>query len=93
MIGQAKPLLDRVNIPADLRGLPESDLRQLADELGIPLLGQVPLVPALRHGGDVGQPITVVDPHGEAASAFAAIAQAVAGLGKARIFRPELTIH
>jgi len=67
--------------------------QQLADELGIPLLGKVPLVPALRHGGDVGQPITVVDPHGEAASVFASIAQAVAGLGKARIFRSELTIH
>ena len=29
----ATPLLDRVNTPEDLRKLPESDLRQLADEL------------------------------------------------------------
>ena len=34
----------------------------LADELGVPLLGQVPLVPALREGGDVGVPVTVTDP-------------------------------
>ena len=27
------PLLDQVEFPADLRKLPESDLRQLADEL------------------------------------------------------------
>lgn len=66
---------------------------QLADELGVPLLGQVPLVPALRHGGDVGQPIVVVDPNGEAATAFAGLAEAVAGLGRARIFRSELTIN
>ena len=30
--------------------------RALADELGVPLLGQVPLVPALREGGDCGSP-------------------------------------
>ena len=34
----------------------------LADELGVPLLGQLPLVPALREGGDDGRPITAVDP-------------------------------
>ena len=28
----------------------------------MPLLGQVPLVPALREGGDAGRPIVVVDP-------------------------------
>jgi ATP-binding protein involved in chromosome partitioning len=66
---------------------------QLAEELGVPLLGQVPLLPALRHGGDVGQPITVVDPDGPASVAFAHMAAEVAGLGPARIFRPELTIR
>jgi ATP-binding protein involved in chromosome partitioning len=66
---------------------------QLAEELGVTLLGQIPLLPALRHGGDVGQPITVVDPHGPASVAFAEMAAQVVGLGKARIFRSELTIH
>ena len=36
--------------------------QELADELGVPLLGQLPLVPALREGGDDGRPITAVDP-------------------------------
>ncbi len=66
---------------------------ELAAELGVPLMGQVPLVPALRHGGDVGRPVTVSDPDGEASQAFAAIASALASRGRARIFHPELTIQ
>ena len=65
---------------------------ELAEALGVPLLGQVPLVPALREGGDVGLPVTVSDPDGEAAQAFTAMASEVAGMGPARVFRPELTI-
>jgi ATP-binding protein involved in chromosome partitioning len=65
---------------------------ELAEELGIPLLGQVPLVPALREGGDVGRPVTVTDPEGEAARAFADVAGEIAARGRSRIFRPELTI-
>lgn len=33
-----------------------------AEELGIPLLGQVPLVPGIRHHADGGQPIVVAEP-------------------------------
>src|SRR3954467_7232587 len=40
--------------------------RELADEIGVPLLGQLPLIPALRQGGDDGLPVTAVDPEGEA---------------------------
>jgi ATP-binding protein involved in chromosome partitioning len=47
----------------------------LARRLGVPLLGQVPLVPALREGGDVGAPIVVADPDDEAAVAFRDIAE------------------
>ena len=65
---------------------------QLAADLGVPLIGQVPLVPDLREGGDVGLPITVSDPDGEAAQAFEAIAKELASMGPARIFRPELKI-
>ena len=36
--------------------------QELADELGVPLLGQIPLLPALREGGDDGRPIAAVDP-------------------------------
>ena len=66
--------------------------QELADELGVPLLGQVPLVPELREGGDNGRPVTVGDPDGEAARAFAAVAGEIAARGRSRIFRPELTI-
>jgi ATP-binding protein involved in chromosome partitioning len=66
---------------------------QLAAELGVPLLGRVPLVPALREGGDAGRPVVVADPAGEASAAFAGIARELAAKGPARIFRPELTIR
>ena len=56
MIGQAKPLLDRVNIPADLRGLPESDLRQLADELRQEMIEAVSVT-----GGHLGSGLGVVE--------------------------------
>jgi len=67
--------------------------RQLAHDLGVPLLGQVPLVPALREGGDEGIPIMVSDPDGEAAQVFAHLAATIAGLGPARVYRRELTVR
>jgi ATP-binding protein involved in chromosome partitioning len=65
----------------------------LADSLGVPLLAQLPLVPALREGGDLGRPVTATDPTGEAAVAFDALAQAIVARGATRVFRPELTIR
>ncbi|MFM8267585.1 MAG: Mrp/NBP35 family ATP-binding protein [Ilumatobacteraceae bacterium] len=50
----------------------------LADELGVPLLGQLPLVSALREGGDTGMPITVADPDSELSRAFHDIASRIA---------------
>jgi ATP-binding protein involved in chromosome partitioning len=66
--------------------------QQLSEELGVPLLGKVPLVPALRQGGDEGIPIVVADPDGEAAAVFAQLAATIAGLGPARVYRRELTV-
>ena len=37
--------------------------KQLAEELNIPLLGQVPLVQSIREGGDEGTPIALQDGH------------------------------
>ncbi len=65
----------------------------LADDLGVPLLGHVPLVTALREGGDVGAPVTLTDPAGEASLAFDALAQRVDALGRGHISHPELTIR
>ncbi len=65
----------------------------LAAQLGVPLIGQIPLVPAVREGGDVGVPIVVAEPGGEAAQAFEAVASWLVGHGPRRRFRPELTIR
>jgi ATP-binding protein involved in chromosome partitioning len=65
----------------------------LASDLGVPLLGQVPLVNAVRLGGDEGHPVTAVDPESETAQAFRAIADKLAALGPARVYRRELTLR
>jgi ATP-binding protein involved in chromosome partitioning len=51
----------------------------LAGRLGVPLVGQVPLVPALREGSDSGEPIVAADPDSEAARVFAAMAERIDG--------------
>ncbi|HZP31252.1 MAG TPA: Mrp/NBP35 family ATP-binding protein [Acidimicrobiia bacterium] len=67
---------------------------ELAGQLGVPLLGQIPLVPALRAGGDEGRPIVVADPDSEAAGVFRAIAERVdVELAPSRIHHPELRIR
>jgi ATP-binding protein involved in chromosome partitioning len=50
---------------------------RLAGELGVPLLGQVPLDPRLRESADAGEPLVRVDPDAEAARAIVEIAGAV----------------
>ncbi|MGH3282108.1 MAG: Mrp/NBP35 family ATP-binding protein [Trebonia sp.] len=65
----------------------------LAEVLAVPLLGQVPISPALREGGDDGRPIVATDPGCEVSEAFRAIAEAVVARGRGRIFRPELTVR
>jgi ATP-binding protein involved in chromosome partitioning len=52
--------------------------QELADELGVPLLGQIPLLPRLREGGDEGRPIVATDPDSEPAQAFRRIAERIA---------------
>ncbi len=66
--------------------------RALAGELGVELLAQIPFDPAVRAGADEGRPATQVDPEGEVARAFDALATRVAALGPSRIYRRELTI-
>jgi len=65
----------------------------LAAKLGVPLIGQVPFLPALREGGDVGVPVVVSQPESEAARAIVAIAEWISTAGPRRRFHPELTIH
>ncbi|MCU1448442.1 MAG: putative Mrp family protein [Acidimicrobiales bacterium] len=66
----------------------------LADQLEVPLVGQVPLVTELREGGDEGRPVVATDPDSEAAQAFFALAERIrTDLAPKRIYRRELTIH
>jgi ATP-binding protein involved in chromosome partitioning len=65
----------------------------LANDLEVPLLGQIPLVPDVRVGADTGVPVRLADPEGEAALAFEALATRVEELGPARIYRRELNVR
>ncbi|HLF41295.1 MAG TPA: Mrp/NBP35 family ATP-binding protein [Acidimicrobiia bacterium] len=67
--------------------------QELADTLGVPLLGQIPLVSELREGGDVGRPIVVSNPEAEASVAFTEVARRLAEeLAPKRVYRSELRI-
>jgi ATP-binding protein involved in chromosome partitioning len=51
--------------------------RALADDLGVPLLGLVPLEPAVSTANDEGRPLAVAAPESRAGSVFAAVAQRI----------------
>ncbi len=65
----------------------------LAVSLGVPLLAQVPLVPAVREGADDGRPAVLVDPLGPVARAFDELAAKLAEMGPARVYRKELSVR
>ena len=52
--------------------------RRTADELGVPLLGSVPLDPAIVSGGDSGRPVVLERPDSPAGRAFTELATSVA---------------
>jgi ATP-binding protein involved in chromosome partitioning len=52
--------------------------RRMAEEMGIPFLGEVPIDTRVRSGGDEGQPIVAAVPEAPAARAFADVAGKVA---------------
>ncbi|MEA3501811.1 MAG: Mrp/NBP35 family ATP-binding protein [Actinomycetota bacterium] len=47
---------------------------ELADQLGVPLLGQIPLDPNVVNGGDEGRPVVTEDPDGPAGTAIRSVA-------------------
>jgi ATP-binding protein involved in chromosome partitioning len=67
--------------------------KALAADLEVPLLVQVPLVPALREGADQGLPVTIADPGGEAAMAFETLALEVEAHKPRLRAHPELVIR
>jgi len=62
--------------------------RVAAEALGVPLMAQVPLVPLLREGGDIGAPIVVMDPDSPASEALRAAAAAVRQATKSKVGKP-----
>jgi ATP-binding protein involved in chromosome partitioning len=48
-----------------------------AERLGVPFLGEIPLEPSIREGGDSGTPVVVSGPGSPAAEAFEKIVAAV----------------
>jgi ATP-binding protein involved in chromosome partitioning len=50
----------------------------MAQRLGVPFLGSVPIDPRVRDGGDKGEPIIAIDPGGPAGKALQQISRDVA---------------
>ena len=75
--------------PAEIFG--ESGGQSLADALGVPLLGRVPISAALRAGADGGRPIFVEDPDDPAARALEAISVEIDRRARA-IVRRRITV-
>ena len=61
---------------------------EAARTLGVELLGQVPLLPALRQGGDAGTPIVVSDPDSAAGQALREAARAIARTTRTKVGKP-----
>jgi ATP-binding protein involved in chromosome partitioning len=52
--------------------------RQAAEQYGVPFLGEIPLDPSVREGGDLGQPVIVAAPDSPMAQALRRVAEAAA---------------
>lgn len=62
--------------------------KKLAEELKTELLGELPLVPEVRVGGDEGKPITITDPDSEITKKYFDIAEKISA--RENEFNPEL---
>ena len=66
---------------------------ELAAELGVPLLAQLPLMAEIREGSDDGRPVAAVAPESEAGRAFHTLAERVAvELRPKKVYSPELKV-
>jgi ATP-binding protein involved in chromosome partitioning len=54
--------------------------KRLADELGVPLLGQIPLYQPVMSGGEKGAPIVITEPESEAGKALIGLGGRIAGI-------------
>jgi ATP-binding protein involved in chromosome partitioning len=67
--------------------------KSLADELGVPLLAQIPLVNQLREGGDEGKPIAAVAPNSEVGRVFAELAKQIVEMRPKKVFSQALKVN
>ena len=65
---------------------------ELAAELDVPLLAQIPLVTQLREGGDDGHPIAAVAPESEVGAAFHALAAQIEAMKPKKVFSKGLNL-
>jgi ATP-binding protein involved in chromosome partitioning len=59
--------------------------KKLAEELGLPLLGEIPLQPEVRTSGDEGKPIVVADPGSPVAKAITETARQITATAESAI--------
>ena len=51
--------------------------KAIAEKFGVPFLGEIPIDPEIRKGGDSGQPIVYSNPESETSKAFTKIAETI----------------
>jgi ATP-binding protein involved in chromosome partitioning len=62
--------------------------REAAETLGVPLFSQIPLMAALREGGDLGMPIVLTDPDSPAGEALREAAREMARATRSKVGKP-----
>jgi len=65
----------------------------LADELKVPLLAQIPFLPAMREGADAGLPVALAAPGSDAAAAFDELASGIEARKPRIRAHPQLVIN
>jgi ATP-binding protein involved in chromosome partitioning len=91
MSGYACPCCGELTTPFGVGGG-----ARLAAELGVPLLGEVPLEPALREGADDGHPLMLSAPDSPASRAIVGVAERLAAMrpkGPVRVVSPLAIIR
>jgi len=64
--------------------------RKIAERLGIPFLGEIPLETKIRATSDAGRPVVLTDPDSPSAKAFIAAAEQLAAQASIRAMQVEL---
>jgi ATP-binding protein involved in chromosome partitioning len=63
---------------------------QMAEQMGVPFLGRLPIYEPIRVGSDVGIPLMIAEPDSSATHAFAAVASQAAAQVSMRAIRAEI---